>query len=86
MLCVLEDILTTEESRLVAFGSHQDVIDGRVAFQTGMQDAFTTAIENLTARRVVAFMSANQTTPGCACELFFLESATVMAAPAGARP
>ena len=86
VLCVLEDILTTEESRLVEFGSHQAVIDGRVAFQTGTQDAFTTAIENLTARRVVAFMSANQTTPGCACELFFLESAAVMHAPVGVRP
>lgn len=29
-------------------------------------------IERLTARRVVAFLSANQTTPGVACELFFL--------------
>ncbi len=73
VLCILEDILTTSESRLVKFGSAQDVIDGRVAFQTDNQDAFTTAIEDLTHRHVVAFLSANQTTPGCACELFFLD-------------
>jgi uncharacterized protein YbcI len=74
VLCVLEDILTTTESRLVEFGGGQEVIDGRVAFQTETQDRFTAAIESLTGRRVVAFLSANQTTPGCACELFFLDA------------
>ncbi len=38
-------------------------------------DEFTAAIERLTHRRVVAFLSANQTTPGVACELFFLNAA-----------
>ena len=69
VLCVL----TTSESRLVKFGSAQEVIDGRVAFQSDTEDRFTAAIERLTRREVVAFLSANQTTPGCACELFFLD-------------
>lgn len=73
VVCVLEDILTTHESRLVRFGDRQEVIDGRVAFQTDTEDRFTAVIENLTRRRVVAFLSANQTTPGCACEVFFLD-------------
>jgi len=30
VLCVLEDILTTSESRLVTFGCSQEVIDGRI--------------------------------------------------------
>ncbi len=72
VLCVLEDILTTSESRLVEFCASQEVIDGRVAFQADTQDEFTAAIEDLTGRRVVAFLSTNQTTPGCACEPFFL--------------
>ncbi len=38
-----------------------------------MQDEFTKEIERLTGRRVTAFLSANQTTPGVAAELFFLE-------------
>ena len=59
------------------------MIDGRVAFQTDSEDEFTAAIERLTGRRVVAFMSANQTSPGIACELFFLEPATDTA-PTGA--
>ena len=74
VVCVLESILTTEEDALIASGSHAEVIDGRVAFQTDTEDEFTAAIERLTHRRVTAFMSANQTTPGVACELFFLEA------------
>jgi len=77
VVCVLENILTDDEDRLVAQGSRGEVIDGRVAFQTDTEDAFTAAIERLTNREVVAFMSANQTTPGVACELFFLDAAPV---------
>ncbi len=73
VVCVLEDILSAGESRQIAHGGSADVIDGRVAFQEGAEDEFTAAIEHLTGRPVTAFMSANQTTPGVACELFFLE-------------
>ena len=83
VVCVLEDILSTDESSLVAAGSGSEVIDGRVAFQEGMEDEFTAEIERLTSRRVTAFMSANQTTPGVACELFFLEAPPVPTAPGG---
>ena len=51
------------------------MIDGRVAFQEGTEDEFTKAIERLTGRSVTAFLSANQTAPGVACELFFLDRA-----------
>ena len=76
VVCVLQDILTTDESRMVSFGEDQQVIDGRVTFQTDTEDQFTALIEKHTGRRVVAFLSANQTTPGCACELFFLDPDT----------
>ena len=75
VVCVLESILTDHENALIADGARGEVIDGRVAFQTDTEDEFTAAIERLTRRRVVAFLSANQTTPGVACELFFLEAA-----------
>jgi uncharacterized protein YbcI len=74
VFCVLENILTHAEGVLVAEWARGEVIDGRVAFQTSTEDEFTAAIERLTGCRVVAFMSANQTTPGVACELFFLDS------------
>jgi hypothetical protein len=75
VVCVLENILTQDEDELVAEGARGQVIDGRVAFQTNTENEFTAAIQRLTHRRVTAFMSANQTTPGVACELFFLEAA-----------
>jgi uncharacterized protein YbcI len=74
VVCVLESILTNEEDALIASGAKEAVIDGRVSFQTDTQDEFTAAIERLTHRRVTAFLSANQTTPGVACELFFLDA------------
>jgi len=76
VLCLLEDILSTAETSLIAAGDAGDVIDARVAFQIDMQDEFTAEIERLTQRRVTAFLSANQTAPGVACELFFLEADT----------
>src|SRR5579863_4166002 len=79
VVCVLENILTEGEDVLVAAGARGQVIDSRVAFQTETEDEFTAAIERLTHRRVVAFLSANQTTPGVACELFFLDGAPLTA-------
>ena len=79
VVCVLENILTEDEDVLVADGARGEVIDGRVAFQTDTEDEFTEAIERLTHRRVVAFMSANQTKPGVACELFFLDASPLAA-------
>ena len=74
VVCILESILSAAESKLVAAGQDAEVIDGRVAFQEGMADEFTAEVERLTGRRVTAFMSANQTHPGVACELFFLDA------------
>lgn len=84
VVCILEDILTSSEQKLVAAGSGSEVIESRVAFQTECEDDFSAAVERLTLRRVVAFMSANQTSPGIACEMFFLapvEVASVEIAP-----
>ena len=85
VVCILERILTGEETRLVAEGAAAEVIDARVAFQVDSEDEFTAAVERLTQRRVVAFMSANQASPGVASELFFLEprddSARLVAVP-----
>lgn len=72
VVCILEDILSSSEQELVAAGGAGEVIDGRVAFQADREDDFSAAVERLTRRRVVAFMSANQTSPGLACEMFFL--------------
>jgi uncharacterized protein YbcI len=72
VVCILEDILSSSEQEKVAAGGASEVIDGRVAFQADSEDDFSAEVERLTLRRVVAFMSANQTSPGIACEMFFL--------------
>jgi uncharacterized protein YbcI len=74
VVCILENILSEGESDQIAEGDSSDVIDGRVAFQVGAEDEFTAAIERLTGRAVTAFLSANQTNPGIASELFVLEA------------
>jgi uncharacterized protein YbcI len=79
VVCILEDILSSGESSQIADGASSDVIDGRVAFQAGAQDEFTAVIERLTGRTVTAFLSANQTDPGVASELFFLEAPPMVA-------
>lgn len=80
VVCVLESILTHDEDARIANGERGAVIDGRVAFQTETQDEFTEVVERLTHRHVTAFLSANQTVPGVACELFFLDAAPITAA------
>jgi uncharacterized protein YbcI len=74
VVCILEDILSSGESDQIADGDSAHVIDGRIAFQVGAEDEFTAAVEGLTGRKVTAFLSANQTDPGVASELFFLEA------------
>jgi uncharacterized protein YbcI len=83
VVCVLENVLSEHERLLLHQGAFGEVVDGRVAFQSDSEDEFTAAVERLTGRRVVAFLSANQTDPGVACELFFLD-ATPLAMGAGA--
>lgn len=77
VVCILEDILGVDESAQIGDGDSSGVIDGRVAFQKDTQDEFTAEIERLTGRTVTAFLSANQTAPGIACELFFLAAPPV---------
>ena len=72
VVCILENVLTSTEQDMVAAGAASEVIDGRVAFQADREDAFSAAVERLTQRKVVAFMSANQASPGIASEMFFL--------------
>jgi uncharacterized protein YbcI len=73
VVCILENILSVSEQELVDDGGASEVLDGRVAFQSDRQDEFSAAVERLTRRRVVAFLSGNQVSPGIACEMFFLE-------------
>jgi uncharacterized protein YbcI len=73
VVVLLEDTLTKGERRLVAKGRDMRVLDYRAEFQAAMREDAIASIEELTGRKVMAFMSANHIDPDLAAELFVLE-------------
>jgi uncharacterized protein YbcI len=73
VLCVLEDTMTRAEHSLATSGKEDYVLGMRHAFQETMQEEMTEAVEALTGRKVVAFMSANHIDPDVAAEVFVLD-------------
>ena len=71
--CVLEDGFTQVEKTLNGAGLHEHVRRTRHLFQTAVGDTFTSAIEELTGRRVAAFISQAHTNPDVSIEVFLLE-------------
>ena len=74
VVCVLQDTLTKGERALAEHGEQGAVIDMRRTFQSTMADDAKAAIEELTGRQVIAFMSDNHISPDIAVEVFMLES------------
>jgi uncharacterized protein YbcI len=73
LLCVLEDIYTKAERTLIDAGKFDDVQQARNSFQEAMEERFSRAVEELTGRRVVGFLSQGRTDPDIASEVFILE-------------
>jgi uncharacterized protein YbcI len=73
VICVLRDGLTTVERTLFAEGKADSVREMRTAFQDAVADKFNAVVEDLTGRRVVAFMSQAHVNPDLAIEVFFLD-------------
>ena len=73
VVVLLEDTLTKGERRLVAQGRDIRVLDYRAEFQAAMREDAIASIEELTGRKVTAFMSANHIDPDLAAEHFVLE-------------
>ena len=73
LVCVvLEDTLTKGERSLVRDGRADEVLDMRKAFQQTMRGELVRGIEEITGRRVIAFMSGNHMDPDMAMEAFIL--------------
>jgi uncharacterized protein YbcI len=70
---LLSDTLTKGERSLVADGRGQLVLDMRKAFQSSMREELIRGVEEITSRRVVAFMSDNHIDPDVAVEAFVLD-------------
>jgi uncharacterized protein YbcI len=73
LVVFLEDIYTTLERTLIDDGKYETVRITRLEFQLTMRPQFTEAVERITGRKVVAFMSQVHEDPDVAAELFVLE-------------
>ena len=70
VVVLLHDSMTAGERSLVLAGKEDEVLQIRRAFQETMRQDLVAAVEGLTDRRVVAFMSANHIDPDAAAEVF----------------
>jgi uncharacterized protein YbcI len=70
---LLQDTLTKGERSLVQSGQGELVQSTRFAFQQTMKRDLVLGIEEITGRKVLAFMSANHLEPDMAAETFVLE-------------
>jgi uncharacterized protein YbcI len=70
---VLQNTLTKAERSLVAAGKTDLVLNMRQEFQRTMRDDMVGAVQMLTERTVIAFMSDNHIDPDMAVEVFVLE-------------
>lgn len=68
----LEDIYTPAERTLINAGDWETVKETRQAFQMAMEPQFRAAVEEITGRQVVAFMSQVHLDPDMAAEVFML--------------
>jgi uncharacterized protein YbcI len=73
LLCTLEGSLTQAEKTLVAMGEDQRLRDIRMFFQHAAEANFRAVIEELTGRRVIAFVSGMDTGRDVSAEVFYLE-------------
>jgi uncharacterized protein YbcI len=69
----LHDIYTPVERTLIDAGNAEQVKTTRQAFQMAMRDPFTAAVEEITGKKVAAFMSQVHFDPDMAVEVFVLE-------------
>lgn len=73
VVVLMQDTLTKAERTLLAAGQVDFVMETRRRFQNTMRDELVVAIETLTERKVLAFMSSNHPDPDMAAEVFVLE-------------
>jgi uncharacterized protein YbcI len=69
---VVQDLLMKGERSLIRDGKQDLVLETRRAYQLTMREDYTAGIEEITGRRVIAFLSANHLDPDIAIESFML--------------
>ena len=73
VLCTLENSFTPAERTLVRMGEHQRMRDTRMFFQYATEDEFRGTVEQITGRKVRAFVSGVDVERDVSSELFYLE-------------
>src|SRR5919197_4824024 len=72
VVCVLGGVYTDVEKTLIELERVRTVHENRSAFQTATQARFIDAVEQLSGRRVLQFMSTHHVGPDLEVELFVL--------------
>jgi uncharacterized protein YbcI len=72
LVCVLGGVYTDVEKTMIELQRAPIVHDTRSAFQNAMQHRFIAAIERLSGRKVLTFMSDHHVGPDIEIELFIL--------------
>jgi uncharacterized protein YbcI len=72
VMVVLQDTMSKGERFLVDNDHREQVLQMRRSYQRAMESDCREAIERLTGRHVVAFMSTNNIDPDVAAEIFIL--------------
>ena len=80
LVCVLGGVYTTVEKTMIELQRSVIVRETRSAFQDAMQHTFIEAVERLSGRGVVAFISNHHVGPDIEVELFMLQPAYAEAA------
>jgi uncharacterized protein YbcI len=73
LVTLMHDVLTNAEKSLARTNRGEAVSHIRHLFQQTMEAEFRAAVERLTDRKVIAFISGNQIDPDIAAELFILD-------------
>jgi len=73
VVCIAHGSMTKGERRLVEAGEAATVVSIRRKFQTTMQDDLTGAVEMLTGRKVISFLSDHDAMTDHAAEVFVLD-------------
>lgn len=72
LVCVMGEVYTDVEKTLIEIQRSVAVQESRTAFQQAMRQRFIDAVECLSGRHVMAFVSSNSVGPDMEIELFIL--------------
>jgi uncharacterized protein YbcI len=73
LISTIENSLTPSERTMVNLGEHQKVREIRMFFQHSSETEFRQMVEQITGRKVWAFVSGMDTAHDVASEVFYLE-------------